>query len=77
MIISDKRQLTKVFFKDIESGECFIDSDGDLNIKLDVEPYLVEEERCHNAVTLASGVAWRCSNDMEVIKVRAKVTIEA
>lgn len=77
MLVFDKRQPTKVFFKDIESGECFIDSEGDLNMKLDVELYLVEEEGRPNAVALASGVAWCCSNDVEVIKVRARVTIEA
>lgn len=75
MVIFDKRQPTKVFFKDIESGECFIDEEGDLNIKLDVSVYVVEEEGRPNAVALASGVAWCCCDDVEVIKVKARITI--
>lgn len=75
MIIFDKRQPTRAFFEDIESGECFIDGEGDLNIKLDVSIYAVEEDDRPNAVALASGVAWYCSNDVEVTKVKARITI--
>ena len=75
MTICDKRNPTTVPFKDIQPGECFIDMDDELNIKIDVSFYEKTEEYRPNAVTLDEGQPWRCDDDTEVIKVRAMVTI--
>ena len=77
MFIIDKRTPTTVPFKDITPGECFIDNDGELNIKLDMSYYAYDETYRPNAVVLDNGQPWNCDDEMQVIKVRAKVTIEA
>ena len=75
MRIYDKRTPTTVPFKDIQPGECFIDHDDDLNIKIGVSCY--EAERGGpNAVVLNDGQAWLCDDDIQVIKVRTTVTID-
>ena len=71
MRIYDKRTPTTVSFKDIQPGECFIDHDGELNIKIDVSCYADP-----NVVVLSDGHAWLCDDDEQVIKVRATVTID-
>jgi hypothetical protein len=76
MLVIDKRIPTTVPFKEIKAGECFIDCDGELNIKLDMSYYLVGEEYS-NSVVLDNGQPWSCDDEEQVIKVRAKVTIEA
>ena len=74
MKIYDKRVPTTVPFKDIQPGECFVDHDGELNIKIGDSCY--EAARGGpNAVVLDDGQAWLCDDDTEVIKVRAMVTI--
>jgi hypothetical protein len=77
MKIYDKRNPITVPFKDIQPGECFIDIEDELNIKIDVSFYEETEEYRPNAVTLDDGQAWRCDDDTEVIKVRTTVTIDA
>ena len=74
MLVIDKRIPTTVPFKDIKVGECFIDEDGELNIKLDMSYYAVTEGY-PNAIVLDSGQPWSCDDEMQVIKVRAKVII--
>jgi hypothetical protein len=76
MRIYDKRTPTTVPFKDIQPGECFIDMDDALNIKIDVSYYEETEEYRPNAVVLGDGQAWQCGDDEQVIKVRATVTID-
>lgn len=75
MYITDKRETTKVLFKDIDIGECFIDEDNELNIKIDTDRFDVQ--RGHpNAVTLDAGHSWSCDADTEVIPVRVRAIIE-
>lgn len=77
MKIIDKRNPITVPFKDIQPGECFIDPhDHELNIKLDVSFYEVEDGH-PNAVVLNDGQAWQCHDDDQVIRVRTTVTIDA
>lgn len=76
MFIIDKREPATVPFKEIKVGECFIDNDGELNIKLDLSYYAVTEGY-PNAVVLDSAQPWSCDDEMQVIKVRAKVVIDA
>lgn len=76
MFIIDKRTPTTVPFKNIKVGECFIDNDGELNIKLDMSYYAVTEGY-PNAVVLNNAQPWSCDDEYEVIAVRAKVIMEA
>jgi hypothetical protein len=76
MLVIDKRTQTTVPFKDIKAGECFIDHDDELNIKLDVSYYAIGEGH-PNAIVLDSAQPWSCDDEEQVIKVRAKVVIEA
>lgn len=75
MNIIDKRELAKVLFKDIDRGECFIDADNELNIKLDT-PLFEVKKGIPNAVTLDDGHLWICDENIEVIPVRVRATIE-
>ena len=76
MLIIDKRTPTTVPFKDITPGECFIDQDDELNIKLDVSYYSdYEKNNYPNAIVLDGGQPWRCEDDTQVIKVKAQTTI--
>ena len=77
MLVVDKRIPTTVPFKDITPGECFIDCDGVLNIKLDISYYAYDETYRPNSVVLDSAQPWNCDDEMQVIKVRAKVVMEA
>lgn len=74
MVIFDKRQPITVPFEDIKAGECFIDHDDELNLKLDISYYDVADGH-PNAVVLESGQPWCCDDDEPVVKVRASVTI--
>lgn len=74
MRIHDKRTPMTVSFKDIQPGECFIDMDDELNIKIGVS--CCEAEGSPNAVVLNDGQAWRCNDDTKVIKVKTTVTID-
>ena len=75
MLIIDKKISTRVLFKDLKKGECFIDEDGELNIKLDVSRCLVKEGY-PNAVSLDSGYPWDADDEYEIIKAKTKVIIE-
>ena len=77
MRIVDKRIPTTVPFKDIKAGECFIDEDDELNIKIDVSYYNADEKNGPNAIVLDSGQPWSCNDEYQVVKVRAGVIIEA
>lgn len=76
MKIVNKRNPMKVSFKDIEIGECFIDFDEDLNIKLDMSYYETDAECLPNAVVLDSGQPYRFDDDDMVTKVKASVTLD-
>lgn len=76
MLVIDKRTQTTVPFKDITPGECFIDGDGELNIKLDVSWYAKDEAYRPNSVVLDSAQPWCVDDAYEVIQVTAKVVIE-
>ena len=75
MLVIDKRIPTTVPFKDIKAGECFIDCDGELNIKLDMSYYACDETYRPNSVVLNSAQPWSCDDEMQVIKVKAQTTI--
>lgn len=76
MLVIDKRCSQKIPFKEIEEGECFIDEDGELNIKFDMSPLCATGEGYPNAVDLENGFPWYVSDEYKVIKVKAKVVIE-
>jgi hypothetical protein len=76
MLVIDERIPTTVPFKDIREGECFIDCDGELNIKLDMSYYAVAEGY-PNSVVLDSAQPWSCDDEMQVTKVKARVVMEA
>lgn len=71
MRIEDMRKKVKeVTFKDIEAGECFIDWDGDLCMKIvDTESY--------NAVIILSGLLWSCDENTPVTPVKTHIVIES
>ena len=75
MLIINDRVPTTVPFKDILAGECFIDQDNRLNIKIDVSLYEETEEYRPNAVALDNGEAWWYDDDEQVTAVKARTII--
>lgn len=71
MNIIDKRTPDIVPFKEILIGECFLDHDDELNIKLNVSSY----DNRGNAVVLNDGQIWRCEENTEVRRVKTSVII--
>lgn len=76
MKIEDMRNKNKeVTIKDIEVGECFIDWDGDLNMKIaKIESSDVDSL---NAIVLTSGRVWTCDEDKPVTPVKTHIVIES
>ena len=72
MKIEDKRLLTTTFEK-IEIGECFIDEDEDLYLKIEHVEFDEEE---YNCVDVLTGKVYMIDNIDAVERVRAKVVIE-
>ena len=71
MIIKDERKKVTIPFAEIHEGECFIDEQGDLNMRV----YPQEDDICYNAVVLESGQLWVADNTLLVEKVNASVTM--
>ena len=71
MKIIDKRKSTMEKFEQIEAGECFIDKQGEINIKT----YDPEREDFF-AVCLNNGEVWFPDDGCEYEIVLAKVVIE-
>ena len=70
MRIEDMRKKAKeVAFENIETGECFIDWDGDLCMKTTGINH-------HNAITLANGFLWTCDENTLVTPVKTHIVIE-
>lgn len=72
MKIEDKRLLTTTFDK-IEVGECFIDEEDDLYLKIE-RVCMMDEE--YNCVDMLDGKVYYKLKSDAVEKVRAKVVIE-
>lgn len=76
MIIKDLRNKDKeTTIKDIKIGECFIDWEGDLNMKIaEIESFDVESL---NAIVLTSGRVWECNEDSPITPVKTHIVIES
>lgn len=72
MKIEDKRLLTTTFEK-IEVGECFIDEEDDLYLKIESVCMMDEE---YNCVDMLDGKVYYKFKSDAVEKVRTKVVIE-
>ena len=72
MKIEDKRLLTTTFEK-IEIGECFIDEDEDLYLKIETV-YLMDER--YNSVDVLTGRVYHKLDIEAVEAVRTRVVIE-
>lgn len=72
MKIEDKRLLTTTF-EQIEVGECFIDEDEDLYLKIE-NVSLADEE--YNSVDVLTGKVYFKFEEDDVERVRARVVIE-
>lgn len=70
--IEDKRLLTTTF-EQIEVGECFIDEDEDLYLK--IENVSVADEG-YNCVDVLTGKVYSIFEEDDVERVRARVVIE-
>ena len=71
MRIEDMRNKVKeVTFEDIKIGECFVDDDDDLSMK-------VEGNSDYNAVLLSTGLLWNCNDGYPVIPVKTHIVIES
>ena len=71
MIVKDERRKVTVPFKEIHYGECFIDEEGDLNMRVSSP----EDDMFYNAVVLESGQLWIADDNTLVEKVNARVTM--
>ena len=76
MKIEDMRNKNKeVTIKDIEVGECFIDWDGDLDMKIaKIESSDVDSL---NAIVLTSGRLLTCDEDKPITPVKTHIVIES
>ena len=71
MRINDMRKkVNEVTFDSVEAGECFIDWDGDLCLKM-------ADNAHHNAITLETGCPWVCDLDAPVTPVKTYIVIES
>lgn len=71
MRVEDMRvKAEKVRVKDVEFGECFIDWDDELNMK-------VESNSNYNAMVLSTGLLWVCDGDALVLPVKTHIVIES
>lgn len=76
MRIKDMRKKdNEVTIKDIMIGECFIDWEGDLNMKIaEIESFDVESL---NAIALTSGRVWGCDENNPITPVKTHIVIES
>lgn len=72
MKVFDERHKDVITFADISKGECFIDMEGDLCMRIDAN---ADFKNYYNAVDLETGLLWVCDENAEVTKVYATVTI--
>jgi hypothetical protein len=71
MRVEDMRNKVKeTTFEDIKIGECFIDDDNDLSMK-------VESNSNYNAVLLPTGLLWICDEGCPVTPVKTHIVIES
>ena len=71
MRIEDMRKkVDEVTFEDIKVGECFIDEDNDLNMKVD-------STSNYNAVLFSTGLLWICDEGCPVTPVKTHIVIES
>lgn len=71
MKIEDMRRKVKgTTIKDIEVGECFIDCDGDLCMKMEANQY-------YNTIVLSTGFIYAFDEDTSVTPVKAHIVIES
>ena len=66
MIINCKNKPKKVTLDNIPKGECFIDDDGDLMMK-------IETINGHNCIDVSTGFAYEYDEDVEVTPVKSYV----
>lgn len=71
MVVKDERKQATIPFAEIREGECFIDEEGDLNMRV----YPQDDGDFYNAVVLESGQLWVVDNATLVEKVNARVTM--
>ena len=75
MRIKDMRNEAKEIFKNIKTGECFIDCEGDLSMRIvPIESFDVESL---NAIVLATGMLWACDENTPVAPVKTHIVIES
>ena len=66
MLINCKNKPQKITLTNIPKGECFIDDDGDLMMK-------IETIDGHNCIDVSTGFAYEYDEDVEVIPVKSWV----
>jgi hypothetical protein len=66
MIINCKNKIPKTRLANIPKGECFIDDDGDLMMK-------IETIGDYNCIDVSTGNAYEYDEDFEVIPVKSWV----
>ena len=66
MFINCKNKISKVTLANIPKGECFIDDDGDLMMK-------IETINGHNCIDVSTGLAYEYDEDVEVTPVKSYV----
>lgn len=71
MTVKDERRKVTIPFREIHYGECFIDEEGDLNMRVDPP----DDGIFYNAVVLQSGQLWVVDDETLVEKVNARVTM--
>lgn len=66
MIINCKHKIPKTTLANIPKGECFIDDDGDLMMK-------IAPVGDHNCIDVSTGIAYEYDEDSEVTPVKSWV----
>ena len=66
MIINCKNKISKTTLDNIPKGECFVDDDGDLMLK-------IESINGYNCVDVSTGFAYDYDEDAEVTPVKSWV----
>jgi hypothetical protein len=76
MRIEDMRKKdNELTIKNIEVGECFLDWDGDLCMKIaNIESFDYESI---NAVVLSTGQLWACDENSPITPVKTHIVIES
>ena len=66
MIIHCENKPQKVALANVPKGECFIDDDGDLMMK-------IETINGHNCIDVSTGFAYDYDEDVEVTPVKSRI----